>query len=467
MSENQHRFQRTRHFFALLRQAVAGSEQDYTQLSLNKAIFLLAVPMILEMAMESLFAVVDIFFVSKLGSHAVATVGLTESMMTLVYSIAMGLSMAATAFVARRVGERKPDEAAHSAVQVIYVALAVSLLIGLTGVFFASGLLRLLGAPPDVVEHGSTFTRMMFGSNVVIMLLFLINGIFRGAGDASLAMRALWIANVINIILCPTLIFGFKLGLNGAALATIIGRGTGMLYGMYHLLRSKGTIKIVRSYMTLDMPLVGRIIKLASGTTIQYLIGSASWIFLIRIVAQFGAEALAGYTISLRIIMFTLLPAWGLSNAAATLVGQNLGGGHPDRAEQSVWKSAFYNMIFLGSISLIYVLFARQVIGFFTPEKDVIRFAVQSLTIISLGYLFYAYGMVVTQSFNGAGDTRTPTWLNIIFFWILQIPLAYFLALVLKLGPNGVFLSILIAQVLIAIASIVIFRRGKWKTVRL
>lgn len=461
---------RTFNLFKLFKEAITGVEQEYTSGSINRAIFMLSVPMILEMAMESLFAVVDVFFVSKLGVDAVATVGLTESMLTLIYSIAMGLGMGATAIVARRVGEKNPDGAAHSGMQAIYVGLFFSIIISLVGIFFAKDLLLLMGAETRVAENNYRYTQLLMGGNIVIMMLFLINGVFRGAGDATIAMRSLWIANALNIVFCPILINGWgpipAYGLTGAAMATTIGRGSGVIYQVYHLFKGKGMIKILRRHIGIDMPIIVNIIKIASGGTAQFLIASASWVFLVRILSSFGSDALAGYTIGIRVIVFAILPAWGMANAAATLVGQNLGAKKPDRAEQSVWKTARYNMIFLVTIAIIFFTCAEWIIKLFTHEPAVVENGVHCLRLVSLGYAFYGYGMVVSQSFNGAGDTKTPTIINLFGFWAFQIPLAYVLAKVVNWGPSGVYAAISIAESAIAIVAILIFRRGKWKTIQ-
>ena len=460
---------RSLHILRLLKTAVTGEEKEFTTGSINRAIFMLSIPMILEMVMESLFAVVDVFFVGKLGVDAVATVGLTESMLTIIYSIGIGLSMGATAMVARRVGEKNPDAAAHAGMQAIYLALGLSLIISALGIFFAKDLLRLMGASTALVENNYRYTQIMLVSNIVIMLLFMINGIFRGAGDASIAMRSLWLANFLNIILCPTLIYGVgpipALGLTGAALATTIGRGVGVLYQLYHLYKGNGIIRIKASHMKLDLPIIGNLIRLAAGGTAQFLIASSSWIFLIRILSTFGNNALAGYTIAIRVIVFAILPAWGMANAAATLVGQNLGANQPDRAEKSVWKAAFYNMVFLGIVTVVFFFGAHWIISIFNNDREVVEMGTLALRIVCLGYIFYAYGMVISQSFNGAGDTTTPTILNFFGFWLFQIPLAYIMAIVLKIGPEGVFWAISIAESCIAIAAIILFRRGTWKTV--
>lgn len=461
---------RTTNILRLFAQAVKGVEQDYTTGSINKAIFMLSVPMILEMVMESLFAVVDVFFVSKLGTDAIATVGLTESMLTILYSVAWGISMGATALVARRIGEKNPDGAAHGGMQAIYVGVLISLLVSIAGIFYAKELLILMGAEQAMADANYHYTQLLMGSNIVIMLLFLINGIFRGAGDASIAMRSLWIANILNIILCPTLINGFgpipAMGLTGAALATTIGRGVGVLYQLYHLFNGKGVIRILRKHISFDFPVMGSVLKLASGGTAQFLIASASWIFLVKILADYGSDALAGYTIAIRVIVFTILPAWGMANAAATLVGQNLGAQLPDRAEQSVWKAAKYNMFFLVTVAILFFTGAEWIMMFFTTNKEVIASGVKCLRFVSLGYAFYGYGMVVSQSFNGAGDTKTPTIINLFGFWAFQIPLAYVLAKTLGFGETGVFLAIPVAESAIAVVAIILFKRGKWKTIK-
>lgn len=451
----------------LTKQAISGAESNFTTGSINKAIFLLAIPMILEMLMESLFAVVDVYFVSKLGVEATATVGLTESMLTIIYSIGIGLSMGATAIVSRRIGEQNADGAAQAGVQAIYVAFGISALISVAGLLFAPDLLRLMEASETLIQAHTNYVRIMLGSNVVIMMLFLINGVFRGAGDASIAMRSLWIANGLNIILCPVLIYGigpFKgLGLTGAALATTIGRGSGVVYQFWRLRQGKGVLKIKKRHLRIVPAVMGNLIKVASGGTAQFLITSASWIFLIRILSHFGSVVLAGYTVAIRVIVFAILPAWGMANAAATLVGQNLGAQLPDRAEKSVWQAAFLNMLFLGLVTLVFFAASPAIIGFFSIDPAVIHYGVVCLRIVCLGYVFYAYGMVLSQAFNGAGDTRTPTILNFFGFWCFQIPLAYVLAIVLNLGPEGVFWAISIAESCIAIVAILLFRQGKWK----
>jgi putative MATE family efflux protein len=460
-------------FLRLFKQAVRGDAQDYTALSTDRAIFLLSIPMILEMIMESLFAVVDVYWVSRLNDNdATATIGLTESMLTLVYSVAVGLSMGATAMVARRVGEKNIREAEVAGAQAIYIGLALAVMVMITGLLFSEDLLRVMGASEALIRHNAGYTRWMLGGNVTIMMLFLINAIFRGAGDASLAMRSLWLANILNILLGPLFIFGAgniipAFGVEGAAIATTIGRGTGVLYQVYHLVYGKGLIKLHRENMRVRWDIIARLLRVSAGGTGQFLIASASWIFLVRIISTFGSAAVAGYTIAMRLIVFAILPAWGMANAAATLVGQNLGAGFPDRAERSVWRAAFLNMIFLAFVTFVFIFFADEILGFFTNDQAVLANAVHCLQIVSLGYVFYAYGMVVSQSFNGAGDTRTPTIINFFGFWIFQIPLAYVLAFSLAVGTSGVYAAISIAESAIAVALILIFRKGKWKTVKI
>jgi putative MATE family efflux protein len=452
-------------------EALNGEEKEFTSGSIKRAIILLSIPMILEMIMESLFAVADVFFVSRVGVDAVATVGLTESVVTLVYSMAIGISMAATAMVARRVGEKKPEEASRAAAQAILIAVVISVVLGIVGVIYAPNILMLMGGSESVVASGVNYTRILLGSNIVIMLLFLLNGIFRGAGDAAIAMRSLWIANIINIILDPVFIFGLgpipAFGVTGAAIATCIGRGIGVGYQLYILLGVSSIIKLKRAHFKADFAIIRRLSDVAATGAGQFLIASASWIFLMRIIALFGSNAVAGYTIAIRLIIFTILPAWGIANAAATLVGQNLGAKQPMRAEQSVWKAAFYNMVFLVSVSLVYLIFARPIIHIFSTEPEVVQAGVISLQIICLGYIFFAYGMVIGQAFNGAGDTRTPTIINFICFWILEIPLGYFLAVPMGWELAGVCWSIAISEAFLAVILIVYFRKGKWKTVEI
>jgi putative MATE family efflux protein len=459
-------------FFSLFKQALSGQEQDYTQGSIRRAVFLLAVPMILEMCMESVFAVVDIFFVGRLNKNeAVSTVVLTESVLTIVYSLAIGLSMAATAMVARRVGEKNPEAASKAGMQSLLIAFFITAIVSVCGLIFAPEILRLMGASAETVRIGTTFTRIIFGGSIVIMLLFLINGIFRGAGDASMAMRSLWIANICNIILCPLLIHGYgpvpAFGITGAAMATTIGRGIGVLYQLYHLFSGKRIIKVRVQDLIPDWPIIKSISNIAWTGTAQFLIASASWMVLARIMAEFGDTAVAGYGVAIRLIMFFLLPAWGLSNAAATLVGQNLGARQPERAEQSVWRTVRYNTVFMIFVTLVFMVFAQPIVSFMNKDATVDSYAVQALRIVSLGYIFYGIGMVVTNAFNGAGDTKTPTLINVFGFWLFQVPIAYLLAIVLKLGPKGVFIAIVAAETGISIAGIILFRRGKWKQVKI
>ena len=455
-------------FLSLVWEAVRGSNRDFTQGSVGIAVFLLAVPMILEMIMESIFAVVDVYFVAKLGPNAVAVVGLTESMMFIVYAIAMGIGIGGMAMVARRIGEKDPEGAAKAATHAIYLGMTVAILIGLIGILFAPQLLGLLGAEPAVVEEGTTFTRLMVGGSVVVIFLFLLNSIFRGAGDASIAMWVLWIANGINIVLDPILIFGWgpfpELGLNGAAVATLIGRGVGVCIAFGFLLYGVTKhFKINLAAWMFDFDRLKRLVDLSWVAVLQFLIGTTSWLGLIRVVSGFGSEAVAGYTIGIRIIIFALLPSMGLANAAATLVGQNLGAGKPERSEKSVWTAVYYNVIFQTSIGILFVIFSDQICGLFTDEPEVLRYATDSVRIISYGFFFYAIGMVVETAFNGAGDTRTPTYINIFIFWLFEIPLAIVLAYWFEMGPHGVFWAITIAFSALAIVSVLIFRRGKWK----
>jgi putative MATE family efflux protein len=461
--------------FAAVREALRGTHPnyDYTEGSIGRAILLLSVPMVLEMLMESVFVVCDVFFVGRLGKEAVATVGFTESLLTLVYTLAIGLSIGTAAMVARRTGEQDAEGAAHTAAQSLALGLGVSLVIGVLGVVFAPRLLTLMGAEAVVVERGSNFTRVMLGCNASVVMLFLINAVFRGAGDAAVAMRVLWLANAINIVLGPCLIFGLgpfpELGVTGAAVATSIGRGTGALFAFSKLLRAGGRVQLRRRHLWLDTEVMMRLVRLSATATFQVFVGMASWIGLMLILAGFGSAAVAGNTIGLRVIMFALLPSWGMSNAAATLVGQSLGAGKPERAERAVWRASFYNMIFLGSIGLLFFVFADPIVGVFTQAAagpEVHGYGTDCLRIVSSGFLFYAYGMVITQSFNGAGDTRTPTILNVFVFWVWEIPLAYTLAFVFKMGPHGVWLAVTIAFSTLAVASALLFRRGRWKTKR-
>ncbi|WP_228237447.1 MATE family efflux transporter [Allomuricauda sp. M10] len=450
--------------------AVSGKETEFTTGSIRKAIFMLSIPMILEMLMESIFALVDIAYVSKVSVNAVATIGLTESVITLVYALAIGLSMAATAVVARRIGEKDVQGAKVAAVQAISLGVLISVIIGIVGILFAKEILALMGGEPDLIEEGFGYTKFMIGGNITVVLLFLINAIFRGAGNASIAMWALVLSNGLNIILDPMFIFGFgpipEYGVMGAAIATNIGRGSAVLFQLGILFFGWGKIKLALSDLVLNFKVMVNLIKVSLGGIAQFLIGTSSWIFLMRIMSEFGSEILAGYTIAIRVMMFTLMPSWGMSNAAATLVGQNLGAKQPDRAEISVWKTGKYNAIFMGTVSLVYLIFAKQIISWFNTTPDVVKNGSLCLQVIAAGYIFYAYGMVVSQAFNGAGDTKTPTKINLISFWMFQLPLAYIAALVLEWGAMGVFLAITLAEVVLAILAIVWFKKGNWKQVQ-
>ena len=452
---------------ALVREAVHGSTQDFTEGPIARALVLLAVPMVLETLLESLFAVVDIFFVAHLGADAIATVGLTESMMSLIYAVAIGLGIGAAAVVARRIGEHDPPRASHAGGQAILLGILVSLPISLVGLAFAPDLLGLLGASSGVRGAGSGYTRVLLGGNAAVLLLFLINAVFRGAGDAAIAMRSLWLASACNMILGPLLIFGVgpfpRLGVTGAAVGTTIGRSIGVLYPVRQLARRKGRIALRAGDFLPDVRALAGLIRLSGSGILQILIGTASWLALVRVLAGFGSDALAGYTIGIRVIVFALLPSWGLSNAAATLVGQNLGAKQPGRAERSVWMAAYYNMWVLGSVGLLFVIFAPGIIGIFTRDPAIVPYGIGCLRIVSAGFVFYAYGMVVSNAFNGAGDTWTPMVLNLICFWLLEVPLAWGLSRLPALGTNGVFAAIAIAFSTLALSSSLIFRRGRWK----
>jgi len=454
-----------------LREAVRGTQQDFTQGSLGRAIVLLSVPTVLEMSMESLFGIVDVFWVASLGPDAVAAVGLTEGLLTLIFAAAMGLCMGTTAMVARRIGEKDAAGAAVAAVQSILLGLLISLPIGLGGALFAPQLFRLMGASPEVVSTGSSFGAIMLGGNATIFLLFLINAIFRGAGDAVSAMRALWIGNAVNLLLDPCLIFGWgpfpEMGVTGNAIATNIGRGIGVLYQVSVICRGRGRLAIGREQLCVNWPILWRLLKVSLSGMFQFLIPMASYLVLVRMVSMFGSAALAGYTIALRIIIVAILPAWGMCNAAATLVGQNLGAKKPDRAEKSVWRIGFYNMVFLCGIAVTFIVFAEPMIRFFTQDTSVIPFGVDCLRMVSYGYGFYAYGMVLVQAFNGAGDTNTPTIINVFCYWLFQLPLAYVLAMPFGLGAQGVFLAITLAESVLAVVSIFFFRLGRWKEQRI
>ena len=451
-----------------LREAIRGSKQDFTEGAIGRSLVLLAVPMVLETVLESLFAVVDIFFVAHLGADAIATVGLTESMESLVYAIAIGLGIGATAIVARRTGEKEPEAAAHSAAQAILLGIVVALPIAFCGIRFAPQLLAILGGSAEVQRTGANFTRVVMGGNIAVLLLFLINAVFRAAGDASIAMRSLWLASACNMVLGPLFIFGVgpfpRLGLTGAAVGTTIGRSIGVAYQVSQLVRRDGRIVLHLRHLRPDPRVLWQFVRLSSAAILQMVIGTTSWIGLVRVLSVFGSSVLAGYTIGLRVIVFALLPSWGLSNAAATLVGQNLGAKKPDRAEQSVWMASKYNMWVLGGIGVLFVAFAGPIIRFFTDDPTIVPWGISCLRIVSLGFVFYAYGMVLTNAINGAGDTWTPTWLNTVCFWVWEVPLAWALSRLTGLGPHGVFAAITIAFSTLALASAWVFRRGAWKT---
>ncbi|WP_400078444.1 MATE family efflux transporter [Winogradskyella sp. R77965] len=457
-------------FFKYFKIAVSGKEQDLTSGSIRRAVFMLSIPMILEMLMESIFAIVDIFYVSKVSVNAVATIGLTESVITLVYAVAIGLSMAATAIVARRIGEKDRKGASQAAVQVIGLGILVAAIISVIGILYPKEILQLMGGESDLIAEGYGYTQVLLGGNVTIMLLFLINAIYRGAGDASIAMWALVLSNGLNIILDPMFIFGFgpipAYGVKGAAIATTIGRGTAVVFQLAILFYGWSKIKIAFKDLVLRVAVMINLIKVSLGGIGQFLIGTSSWVFLMRIMSEFGSEVLAGYTIAIRVIMFTLMPAWGMSNAAATLVGQNLGAQKPQRAEDSVWKTGKFSAVFMGVVSILYLIFATQIISWFTSEPEVIKNGALCLRIIAAGYIFYGYGMVIINAFNGAGDTKTPTYINFICFWLFQLPFAYVLALTFNFGPLGVFLAITLAEVLITVIGVIWFKKGHWKSTK-
>lgn len=476
-------FSKLTSFYRLLKQAVRGGEENFTEGSINRAIFLLSVPMVLEMLMEGIFAVVDMIYISRLHDNdAVATVGFTESMLAIVYSLAMGLSMGATAMVARRVGEKNLPDARTAAVQALLIGVVISLVITGVGYMYSEDLLRLLGGSEQLIANNSSYTRWMLMGNMSVVMLFLINGIFRGAGEASIAFRSLVLSNILNIILCPIFIFGFNaldvfgmftigpmegLGVKGAAIATTIGRGCGVLYQVYNLTWGKGLMRLRVENVMVKWGVIRNLISISAGGTGQFLIGSASWIFLYRIMAEFGSAVQAGYVFAIRIIIFAIMPAWGMANAAATLVGQNLGAKKPERAEQSVWRAALLNMIFMGMLAVLSFVFANPLIGFFAADQVALESGVACLKIVTLGYVFYGYGMVVNQAFNGAGDTRTPIIISFFGFWVFQIPLAYLISIQLGFGPVGVYSAIGLAESLMAIVAITIFRKGKWKSVKI
>ena len=456
--------------WSTLREAVRGSHQDYTEAPIGRAVVLLSVPMVLEMLMESVFLVVDVFFVGKLGADAITIVGITESLMTILYAVAIGLSIGATAMVARRIGERDPDAAAHAGAQAILIGLGAGAITGAAGAISAPQLLALMGASEEVVRTGTTFARVMLGASVNVLLLFLINAVFRGAGDAAIAMRVLWFANAINIILGPCLIFGIgpfpELGVTGAAIGTSIGRGCGVLLQLYHLARPGGRIRIRLPHLRFDPEVMRGILRISGTATFQTFVGMASWIGLVRILTGFGSVAVAGNTIGIRIILFALLPSYGVSQAAATLVGQNLGAGKTDRAEAAAWKAGLYNTMCLAVVGAIFLLFAPTLIAIFTDDPAVAQHGIRCLRIVAAGFLFYGYGMVLTQAFNGAGDTRTPTWIHIGCLWLWELPLAWALAHPLGFGPTGVFIAVSVAFSTLALVSAVLFSRGTWKTKR-
>jgi len=454
-------------FWSAVREAIAGSQRDYTTGSISRAVVLLAIPMVLEMSMESIFVVVDMFFVGRLGPYAQATVALTESLITIIYALAFGLSIGVTAMVARRIGEKDPAGAAKAAAQALWLGLTLAASLGIIGAVFAPRLLAVMGADAEVLEKGVGYTRVLLGGNASVFLLFLINAIFRGAGDAAIAMRALWIGNAFNILLGPLFIFGLgpfpELGVMGAAVATTMGRSIGALYAFSRFFKPGSRVRLDRSHVAPDGAVMWRLVRLSASGTLQIFIGVASWIGLVRVLSTFGSNALAGYAIGIRVILFALLPSWGLSNAAATMVGQSLGARNPDRGEKAVWLAAFYNMCFLVAIGLVFLVFAPQIARLFSADLEVQRYAVSCLRIVAIGFPAYAYGMVITQSFNGAGDTWTPTYLNLFIFWLWEIPLAWLLAKPAGWGPMGIFSAIAIAYVSLALVSALLFRRGKWK----
>jgi putative MATE family efflux protein len=456
--------------FLIFKEALKGENQDYTKGDISKSVLLLAIPMILEMSMESVFALVDIYFVGHLpnSSYTVQTVGLTESVLSIVYALAIGIAIAATAVVARRVGAKNQEGAKIAATQSIWVALFVSLILSILGYFFASQILGLMGADAETIKMGTPYAQIMFVGCLSIMLLFLINGIFRGAGNAAIAMKSLWLANICNIILCPTLIYGFgpipSMGLTGAAWATTIGRSIGVMYQLYYLFKANEFFHLHWRNFRLDIPIIRSIIQIASPGSLQFIIGSCSWIFLAKLVAETGhSTASAGFQTALRVVIFFILPAWGMSNAAATLVGQNLGANQPKRAEECVKITAKYNAYFMGVVSLIFLLGASPIISIFTNNPQIKMVAVEALQIIAMGYIFFGVGMVFANAFNGAGDSWTPTIINFCCFWLFQIPLSYLLAKYYEMGPTGVFISIPIAESTIAIVAYVLFKKGKWK----
>lgn len=458
---------RLKTFFRDVSEAISGSEQDFTEGKLSRAILLLSIPAVLEMVMESVFVIVDIFFVSRLGADAIATVGITESMVTIIYAIAIGLGTATTSMVSRRIGEKNHESASRTAFQAILTGLIVSTIIAIPGAIYAPKLLESMGASRQIVDNMSVYTRVVLGGNVVIMMLFIINAIFRSAGDAAIAMKVLWIGNIINIILDPCLIFGLgpfpHMGVTGAAVATTIGRGTAVLVQFYLLFFGHKRIRLTLKHIAIDFRIMLKLLKLSFGSIGQNLIGTTSWIALVRIISIFGSEVVAGYTIAMRIIGFILLPSWGISNAASTLVGQNLGAKKPDRAEKAVWVTGWANMILLGVIGVFMVLFPEPIIRLFIADENVVKSGILALRIVSIGFIAYGLGMVLVNSFNGAGDTSTPLKINVFAYWFVELPLAWFLAINLRFNEEGVFIAIVIAESLMTIIAWLVFRRGKWK----
>ncbi|MFH2141485.1 MAG: MATE family efflux transporter [Bacteroidota bacterium] len=453
-----------------LKSALIGTDADYTSVSLKRALFLLAIPMVLEMVMESIFALADIFFVSRLGADAIAVVGITESMMTIIYALGIGLSMATTAIVSRRMGEKNPDEASYVVFQAIFIGFIISMIIGIPGFIYAENLLKSMGSSQAMISQGADYTAIMLGGNFIIVWLFIINAVFRSSGDPAISMRVLIFANLLNIVLDPCLIFGLgpfpELGLKGAAIATNIGRGAAVVYQLCLLFNGKNRIKLTRKHIKIRLSILFEIVRLSAGGVAQNIIATSSWVIMIRLLSVFGSQIVAGYTIAIRIIVFALLPSWGLSNAASTLVGQNLGAKRPDRAEKSVWITAFINAAFMAFVGSLLIIFAEYFIRFFSNDFEVIYYGKKCLYFIVSGFVFYAFGMVMVQAFNGAGDTKTPTIINIFCFWLLEVPLAYLFSIHFDMKENGVYTAILIAESLLAIIGIIVFRRGKWKLVR-
>lgn len=464
---DQSAFMRLKLFLKDLNKSIRGTDVDFTTIHLHRAILFLAFPMVLEMAMESVFVVVDVFFVAKLGPEAVAAVGLTDSVITIVYAIAVGLTMAITAMVSRRIGEKKPEQASIVAIQAIFIGIVISIPISLIGIFQSKNILRLMGASESAIQLGSGYTTILIGGSSTIMLLFVINAVYRGAGDAVIAMRVLWFSNIINIILDPCLIFGWgpfpELGVPGAAVATTIGRGLGVVFQLWILFYGRSRIRVKRKHIGLNFTVVARLLRVSLGGVLQYLIATSSWIGIVRIIALFGSTVIAGYTIAIRIIIFTLLPSWGFANAASTLVGQNLGAKNPRRAEKAVWKIALINMVFLGGISLVLIIFPENLSRIFTSDKNIILYSKDCLRFVAYGYALFAYGSIMVHAFNGAGDTYTPTVINVFCYWLFQIPLAYLLAVPIGLDARGVFIAITISESLLALVAIIVFRKGKWK----